>query len=171
MRVVGIELRAVVAAGTAAGLRALALLGAAAVCSPWTRVSFSPNEADGGALLLFTKRCSFGSYAMEESLLMETTRVPEAPSSTVLETRTGGATGCAWLVKASLGAVFKVSHLCPTAAESPIPFTSFDPADGPRGENTPCSKFMGVLPLASSGCMGTKPTLPLLRTKTAVTGW
>lgn len=93
MRGGGIELRAVVAAGTAAGLRVLAPLAAAAVCSPWTRISFSPNEAEGGALLLFTKRCSFASYTMEESLLTETTRVPAGPWSTVLVTRDGGVVG------------------------------------------------------------------------------
>jgi len=50
---------------------------------------------------------------IEDSLLVETTRVFEPLSSTVLETRTGGTVGIRALLKAFLGADFKVSHFCP----------------------------------------------------------
>jgi hypothetical protein len=70
------------------------------------------------------------------------------------------------LVSTSRGADFNVSHFWPTSPpviRSLIPFAR-------TGEKTPCSKFRGVLPLASSGWIGTMPTVPLLRTNTPVTG-
>lgn len=74
------------------------------------RVTFSLVDAEAGDLFAFTKRCSLGSYAMEESLLRETTRVPEEPSTTVLEMRTGGVVRTELLLSASRGGDFKVSH-------------------------------------------------------------
>lgn len=111
MRAGGVELRAVVGA---AGVREFAEAVAVPVPGGFSfpvRVSFSPDEAE--ALFAFTKRCSLGSYTMEESLFRETTRVPERPSRTVLETRTGGVAGTTLLLSVSRGGDFKVSHFWP----------------------------------------------------------
>src|SRR5215471_9409140 len=105
---------------------------------------------------------------MEESLFVETTRVPALPCRTVRETRSGGVDATRLLLKVSLGADFKACHFSPASAV--ITRRPLRPLDA-VGERIPCSRFKGVLPLASSGCMGTIPTvLLLLRTKTAVTG-
>src|SRR5215831_21426345 len=104
---------------------------------------------------------------MEDSLPVETMRAPEALSSTVLDTRAGAVEATRPLLKASFGGDFRVCHFSPGAeAITRRPARSLDPV----GERIPCSRFSGVLPLASSGCIGTKPSVLLLRTKTAVTG-
>ena len=117
MREGGVKLRAVVGA---AGVREFAA--AVAVLAGFSYPARVPlSLADAEELLAFTKRCSLGSYAIEESLLRESTRVPEGPSRTVLETRTGGAVGTELLLSASRGGDFKVSHfwLCsPTGSGS-----------------------------------------------------
>jgi len=130
-------------------------------------ISFAFAAANSAAeTFAFTKRCSRGSYAMEDSLLRETTRTPESPCSTVLETRAGGGAGDKLLPKASRGADFTACHLAPGSPELNAPVAPF----AKEGEKTPCSRFRGVLPFWSSGCMGTMPSVPPLRTNTAVTG-
>src|SRR5215469_285680 len=96
---------------------------------------------------------------LEDSLPTETMRVPEAPSSTVLDTRAGAVEATRPLLKASLGGDFKVCHFSPGAeAITPREARSLDPL----AETIPCSRFRGVLPLASSGCIGTMPRVLLL---------
>jgi hypothetical protein len=60
VRAGGVELRAVVGVVTGTALRALPLL-AAAVLSLSIRISLALSEDEAVPLLLFTKRCSFGS--------------------------------------------------------------------------------------------------------------
>jgi len=128
------------------------------------RASFSFERAAEAEVSAFTKRCSRGSYVMEESLFKETTWTPDPPSITVRETRAGGVVATRLLLSASRGADFKVSHFCPCSAAA-----IDSPAPPPLAtEKTPRSRFRGVLPFSSSGCMGTMPTVPFWRTKTAV---
>src|SRR5260370_8034585 len=74
------------------------------------------SRADGGAASVFTKRCSRGSYTMEESWLRETTRVPPLPPRIVRDVRTGAAVAARPLVTASRGGDFTPSHFVPPAA-------------------------------------------------------
>lgn len=91
-------------------------------------------------------------------------RVPPLPSRIVRDVRTGAVVATRLLVNAPRGGDFTVSHFCPPAAVSvgAIAFLAGS------AEKTPCSRFSGVLPFLSSGCMGTTPSLPFWRTKTAV---
>jgi len=122
------------------------------------------SREEGGAAFVFTKRCSFGSYTIEESWLRETTRVPPLPSRVVREVRTGAVVAARPLASASRGGDFRVSHFWPAAADR-VADVTFLPDSAVK---TPCSRFSGVLPFLSSGCMGTTPSLPFWRTKTAV---
>ena len=68
--------------------------------------------AVGGAEFVFTKRCSRGSYTMEELALCESMRapLPLLPSRIEREVRTGAVVATRPLVSASRGGDFKVSH-------------------------------------------------------------
>ena len=116
------------------------------------------------AEFVLTKRCSRGSYAMEESLLNVTTREAVLPASTVRDRRAGGAETATLLVNASRGGCLKTFQLVPVVpvapSETPRPPTS----------RTPCARLIGVLPRASSGWAGTSPSVPPECTQTAVTG-
>jgi hypothetical protein len=122
----------------------------------------SASRGEDGAAFVFTKRCSFASYTIEESWLRE--RVPPLPSRIVREVRTGAVAATRPLASASRGGDFRVSHFWPAAADSVADITFLPDS----AEKTPCSRFSGVLPPLSSGCMGTTPSLPFWRTKTAV---
>jgi hypothetical protein len=119
-----------------------------------------------GSFALFTKRCSRGSYAIEELRSNVTTRVPALPCKTVRETRVGAAEALTALaVNASRGGVFSVFQLAFVAAialEETVPaFTG----------KIPLVRLIGSFPRTSSGCTGTKPSNPVLdRKKTPVTG-
>ena len=101
---------------------------------------------------------------MEEFPARETTRPPLLPSRIELKVRSGAAEGTKLFCKASRDGDFMVSHFS----------LLFDARSGcvkPRvgsGEKTPCAKFSGGLPALSSGFIGTRPSLPFWRTKTAV---
>src|SRR6266849_9201422 len=103
---------------------------------------------------------------MEESLPTEPTRIPDLLSITVLETRVGGPVATRLALRPSRGGDFNVSHFCPCSTG----ISCGVPPLVPTLEKTPRSKFRGVLPFSSSGCIGTIQVLPPLRTKTAVTG-
>jgi hypothetical protein len=103
---------------------------------------------------------------MEEALPSETAGTPELPSTTVLETRVGGPVDTRLPLRASRGGDFNVCHFCPRSTGVICSLTPFVPTL----EKTPRSKFRGVFPFSSSGCMGTMPVLPPWRTNTAVTG-
>src|SRR6476646_9556068 len=66
--------------------------------------------AVGGAEFVFTKRCSPGSYTIEELAPCETMRAPPLPSRIVRDVRTGGVVATRPLLSASRGGDFKVSH-------------------------------------------------------------
>ncbi len=103
---------------------------------------------------------------MEESLPSEPALIPDLLSTTVLETRVGGAAAPRMLLRLSRGGDFNVSHFCPRSTGRISALTPFVPTF----ESTPRSKFNGVFPFSSSGCMGTMPLFAPCRTKTAVTG-
>ena len=112
-----------------------------------TRISLlrAVDEAGGEEAadeFVFTKRCSRGSYAMEESLPSETARTPELASTTVLETRAGGAVATRLPLSAPRGGDFNVSHFCPGATGRSCELTPFTATL----EKTPRSKFKGVFP-------------------------
>ena len=68
------------------------------------------------------------------ALIVETMRVPEPRSSTVLETRAGAVDATSALVNASLGGDFKVCHFSPgSLAMTRRPASSL----APLGERTP----------------------------------
>jgi len=146
---------------TAAGVE---LAGVARPCS--TRISFSFMDDEAAGEFVFTKRCSLGSYAMEESLPREPVLVPDLLSTTVLETRVGGAVATRPPLRLSRGGDFNTSHFCPCSTG----ISSEVPPLVPTFEKTPRSKFKGVFPFSSSGCIGTMPLFAPCRTKTAVTG-
>jgi hypothetical protein len=101
---------------------------------------FAADESAGE--FAFTKRCSRGSYAIEESLPSETARTPELPSTTVLETRAGGPVAGRLPLRASRGGDFNVSHFCPRSTGS----TSALMPLIPTFDRTPRSRFRGVFP-------------------------
>ena len=151
--------------GVRGGITPAVIDAPAAVRPLATRISL-PIVEDAAEEFVFTKRCSRGSKAMEESLPRETERAPDLASSNVLETRVGRVVAARFELNDSRGGDFKVSHFCPRSKALSCALAPFVPTP----EKTPCSKFSGVFPLASSGCMGTIPVLPPWRTKTAVTG-
>lgn len=71
------------------------------------RTSFVVSAA-GCALL--TKRCSRGSYEIDESRPSVTTRLPEAPATIVRDTRAGGALAARLEEITSVGFFFKTDH-------------------------------------------------------------
>src|SRR6266480_7213671 len=103
---------------------------------------------------------------MEESLPSDRPRISDLPSPTVLKTRVGGVVAAKLPVRESRGGDFKVSHFCPCSTGRISALTPFVPTL----EKTPRSKFRGVFPFWSSGCIGTMPLLPPWRTNTPVTG-
>ncbi len=91
-------------------------------------------------------------------------RVLPLPSRIVRDVRTGAVVATRLLANASRGGDFTVSHFCPPAADT----TGATVFLAGSEEKTPCSRFRGVLPFLSRGCMGTTPSWPFCRTKTAV---
>src|SRR5260370_19787387 len=102
---------------------------------------------------------------MEEALLKEGGGAAELPSRMLFETRAGGVVATRLLLRALCGGDFKDSHFCPRSGTMACWLISL----APTAEKTPCSKFRGVLPFRSRGCIGTIPSCPFWRTKTAVT--
>src|SRR6266436_5648525 len=100
---------------------------------------------------------------MEESFPSEAALIPDLLSTTVLDTRAGGPVATRLPLRPSRGGDFKVSHFCPCSTGRICALTPLVPTF----EKTPRSKFRGVFPFSSRGCMGTMPVLPPLRTKTA----
>src|SRR5690242_10543232 len=101
---------------------------------------------------------------MEELLLRAEAREPPPLSRIVRGTSWGVELGTRPLFNASRGGDFTISQFRATPAEiraGPAPL-------GVSTEKTPCSIFSGVLPRLSSGFIGTIPSLPFWRTKTAV---
>src|SRR5258708_15520399 len=90
---------------------------------------------------------------MEESLPREPVLVPDLLSSTVLETRVGGAAAARLLVTPSRGGDFNTSHFCPRSTG----ISSGVPPLVPAFEKTPRSKFKGVFP--NAGTRGGTPEL------------
>jgi hypothetical protein len=71
---------------------------------------------------VLTKRCSRGSYAIEESLLSVTTRDALLPARTVRDRRAGGAEASTLLVNASRGGclrTFQFVLMIPDPFETP----------------------------------------------------
>src|SRR5260370_23613677 len=102
---------------------------------------------------------------MEESLPREPGLVPDLLSSTVLETRVGGAAAARLLVTPSRGGDLNTSHFCPRSTG----ISSGVPPLVPAFEKTPRSKFKGDFPFLSRGCISTMPLFTHCRTQTAVT--
>src|SRR5881396_2745280 len=99
--------------------------------STWIPLVFMVDEAaeeEGDEEFVFTKRRSTGSKAIVEWPSGEPARIPDWPSTKVLETPLGGA--------------FNVSHFCPGATGRSCELTPFIPTP----EKTPRSKFKGVFP-------------------------
>src|SRR5437773_12505729 len=88
---------------------------------------------------------------MEESLPSDTPRISDLPSLTVLETRVGGVVAAQLPLRESRGGDFNVSHFCQCSTGRISARTPFVPTL----EKTPRSKFRGVFPFWSSGCIGT----------------
>ncbi len=77
---------------------------------------------------------------MEESLLSVTARIPDLPSTTVLETRAGGPVAMRLPLRLSRGGDFNVSHFCPRSTGMICALWLFVPTLA----KTPRSKFSGV---------------------------
>jgi len=107
-----------------------------------------------GAEFVLTKRCSRGSYAMEESLLNVTTRDAVLPANTVRDMRAGAAETATLLVNASRGGCLRTFQFVPV-----IP-VAFSETPRPPTGRTPCARLIGVLPRASIGWAGTSPSVP-----------
>ena len=113
--------------------------------STWIPLVFMVDEAaeeDADEEFVFTKRRSTGSKAIVEWPSGEPARIPDWPSTKVLETRIGGAVTARLLLSASRGGDFNVSHFCPGATGRSCELTPFIPTP----EKTPRSKFKGVFP-------------------------
>lgn len=124
-----------------------------------------PSRTGDEAALALTKRCSSGLYMMEELRLSETIRVPFGPSRMEREVRSGMVLGMRLLSNAREDGDFTVSHFSePLAVER----RGCRMLVAASGEKTPCSRLRGGLPGLSSGLMGTIPSFPSWRTKTAV---
>jgi hypothetical protein len=83
----------------------------------FSAVDSEPRLGDGGAELVFTKRCSWGSYTIEESRPKETARAPPLPSRIVREVRTGAVVATRPPSSEFRGGDFTVSHFCPAIAD------------------------------------------------------
>ena len=112
--------------------------------STWIPLVFMVDEAaeDADEEFVFTKRRSTGSKAIVEWPPGEPARIPDWPSTKVLETRIGGAVTARLPLNASRGGDFNVSHFCPGATGRSCELTPFIPTP----EKTPRSKFKGVFP-------------------------
>jgi len=112
--------------------------------STWIPLVFMVDEAaeDADEEFVFTKRRSTGSKAIVEWPPGEPARIPDWPSTKVLETRIGGAVTARLPLSASRGGDFNVSHFCPGATGRSCELTPFIPTP----EKTPRSKFNGVFP-------------------------
>lgn len=154
------------ATGTRDGVTTIRVEVAPEVRPSSTPVSFPFMEDEATGEFVFTKRCSRGSYAMEESLPSDTPGTPDLLSTTVLEKPAGGPVATRPLLRPSRGDDFNACHFCPGSTGMTCALTPFVPTF----EKTPRSKFKGSFPFLSSGCIGTMPFVPPLRTKTAVTG-
>ena len=112
--------------------------------STWIPLVFMVDEAaeDADEEFVFTKRRSTGSKAIVEWPPGEPARIPDWPSTKVLETRIGGAVTARLPLSASRGGDFNVSHFCPGATGRSCELTPFIPTP----EKTPRSKFKGVFP-------------------------
>jgi len=112
--------------------------------STWIPLVFMVDEAaeDADEEFVFTKRRSTGSKAIVEWPPGEPGRIPDWPSTKVLETRIGGAVTARLPLSASRGGDFNVSHFCPGATGRSCELTPFIPTP----EKTPRSKFKGVFP-------------------------
>jgi len=106
--------------------------------STWIPLVFMVDDEE----FVFTKRRSTGSKAIVEWPPGEPARIPDWPSTKVLETRIGGAVTARLLLSASRGGDFNVSHFCPGATGRSCELTPFIPTP----EKTPRSKFKGVFP-------------------------
>lgn len=87
-----------------------------------------------------------------------------APSERERTVRTGGVVELRLVLKASRGGDLRVSHLW----TPPAGMSCDAPPDRASSEKTPCTRLRGGLPDLSRGFMGTMPSLPFWRTKTAV---
>src|SRR5260370_6913844 len=98
---------------------------------------------------------------MEESFPSAAALTPDLLSTTVLDRRAGGPVATRLVLRPSRGGDFNVSHFCPCSTGRICVLTPFVPTF----EKTPRSKFRGVFPLSSSGCIATRPLLPPWSTK------
>ena len=115
----------------------------------------------------FTKRCSAGSYMIDDW------RTMGAPAGLVVNVLAGSTreTGAGAVVLPTFPATRAFAGRCLTTDTfSPFATATGDVMVFPPTGYTPRVIFMGVLPLLSSGCAGTNPKAPPELTQTAVTG-
>src|SRR5260370_25123042 len=103
---------------------------------------------------------------MEESLPSGPVLIPDLLSTTVLETRVGGAAAARLLLTPSRGGDFNTSHFCPCSTG----ISSEVPPLVPKFDKTPRSRFNEVFPFSSIGRYCTMPLFAPFRTQSAVTG-
>src|SRR5438309_5595565 len=103
--------------------------------STWIPLVFMVDEAveeDADEEFVFTKRRSTGSKTIVEWLSGEPARIPDWPSTKVLETRIGGAVTARLPLNASRGGDFNVSRFWRGAAGRSCGLTPFIPTSEKR---------------------------------------
>src|SRR5438046_8602373 len=120
--------------------------------STWIPLVFMVDEAaeeDADEEFVFTKRRSTGSKAIVEWPSGELARIPDWPSTKVLETRIGGAVTARLPFSASRGGDFNVSHFCAGATARSCERAPFIRTPEP----TPRSTFKAACRFSSTGSM------------------